>query len=233
MVLVGVIARQMSKTYPRVHTPKGDANRRDGIFDPLHSYSGRISWFFRRCTLLSSLWLFSDRWHPPPGGRCHLFEAAACAAGYRARPHGLGCPRSFDSLAPCSARPFGSRYCGIYPGLSQGPVLPSPSPKSLRQFNQTNHGNGIISCKAEPPCGLPPAIFCVTSHSLGSVLPSTRRCNKSLPKGDGILDAGLGANTCLPRLVSLDGELGGQAKLYNLYCERRPTTLSAKIACLL
>jgi hypothetical protein len=77
------------------------------------------------------------------GGRCHIFEAAACPAGYRTRPHGLGCPRSFDSLAPSSACPFGSRHCGIYPGLSQGPVLPSPSPKFLRQFHQTNRVNGI------------------------------------------------------------------------------------------
>ena len=82
--------------------------------------------------------------HSAFSGRCHLFEAAACAAGYRARFHWLGCPRSFDSLAPGSACPFGSRHCGIYPGLSQGPVLPSPSPNSLRQFHQTNHGNGII-----------------------------------------------------------------------------------------
>ena len=46
------------------------------------------------------------------GGRCHLFEAAACAAVYRARPHGLGCPRSFDSLAPSSARPLGPASAG-------------------------------------------------------------------------------------------------------------------------
>ena len=116
--------------------------------------------------------------HSAFGGRCHLFEAEACAAGYRARLyslalprplprpssfrllrrlhraslhsmfarlarwvhppnaddynstfprprfHGLGCPRSFDSLAPGSSRPFGSRRRGIYPGLSQGTVLP-------------------------------------------------------------------------------------------------------------
>jgi hypothetical protein len=127
--------------------------------------------------------------HSAFGGRCHLFEAEACAAGYRARwyslalprplprpsffrllrklhreslhsmfarlarwvhppnvdvynstfPrshfHGLGWPRSFDSLAPGSSRPFGSRRRGIYPGFSQGTVLPRhprwPCPEGL------------------------------------------------------------------------------------------------------
>ena len=80
--------------------------------------------------------------------KAHPLGSSAEADDYnstypRSRFHGLGCPRSFDSLAPGSARPIGSRNCGIYPGLSQGPVLPSPSTKFLRRFHQSNHGNGI------------------------------------------------------------------------------------------
>jgi len=87
--------------------------------------------------------------------KAHPLGSSAEADDYnstypRSRFHGLGCPRSFDSLAPGSACPFGSRNCGIYPGLSQGPVLPSPSPKSLRPFHQTNRVNGITAiCR---PC---------------------------------------------------------------------------------
>jgi hypothetical protein len=82
--------------------------------------------------------------------KAHPLGSSAEADDYnstfpRSRFHGLGCPRSFDSLAPGSARPFGSRHSGIYPSLSQGHVLPSLSPKSLRKFHQTNRVNGIRS----------------------------------------------------------------------------------------
>lgn len=51
-------------------------------------------------------------------------------------------------------------------------------------------------------------------------------------EGDGIFEE---IARCLPSstLASLDGELGGQAKLRESHCERRPTMLSAKIANLL
>ena len=72
--------------------------------------------------------------------KAHPLGSSAEADDYnstfpRSRFHGLGCPWSFDSLAPGSARPFGSRHSGIYPGLSQGPVLPRhprrPRPEGL------------------------------------------------------------------------------------------------------